>query len=153
MTEHYDSVSICLSKGLGAPVGSVLVGSQEFIDQAHRWRKMFGGGMRQSGILAAAGIHAVEHHVDRLVDDHRRAMNLATAIDEMNHVHVDLDAVQTNMVYFSADGHTASQVAEHMGKQGIDMFDISPTHCRLVTHLHITDEDVENVVAALETLR
>ena len=153
MTDHYDSVSICLSKGLGAPVGSVLVGSQDFIDQAHRWRKMFGGGMRQSGILAAAGIYAVEHHVDRMVDDHRRAMNLATSIDEMPHVHVDLDAVQTNMVYFSADGYTASEVAEHMGKHGIDMFDISPTHCRLVTHLHITDEDVENVVTALETLR
>ena len=153
MTEHYDSVSICLSKGLGAPVGSVLVGSQDFIDQAHRWRKMFGGGMRQSGILAAAGIHAVEHHVERMADDHRRATDLATAIDEMPHVHVDLDAVQTNMVYFSADGYSASKVAEHMGKHGIDMFDISPTHCRLVTHLHITDEDVENVKSALKTLR
>jgi threonine aldolase len=109
--------------------------------------------MRQSGILAAAGIYAVEHHVNRMAEDHRRAMNLATAIDEMDHVQVDLDAVQTNMVYFSADGYTASQVAEHMGKQGIDMFDISPTHCRLVTHLHITDEDVGNVVSALETLR
>ena len=109
--------------------------------------------MRQSGILAAAGIYAVEHHVDRMAEDHRRAMNLAISIDEMSHVHVDLEAVQTNMVYFSADGYTASQVAEHMGKHGIDMFDISPTHCRLVTHLHITDEDVENVVTALDTLR
>jgi threonine aldolase len=88
-----------------------------------------------------------------MAEDHRRAMNLAISIDEMSHVHVDLEAVQTNMVYFSADGYTASQVAEHMGKHGIDMFDISPTHCRLVTHLHITDEDVENVVTALETLR
>ena len=152
MTRDYDSVSICLSKGLGAPVGSVLVGSAEFIEQAHRWRKMFGGGMRQSGILAAAGIYALENNVQRMEEDHRRALTIAQAIDEMDHVSVDLDAVQTNMVYFSANDHSASEVSDRMAKAGIDMFDISPTHCRIVTHLHITDEDVKNVIEALSSL-
>jgi len=152
MTRDYDSVSICLSKGLGAPVGSVLVGSEEFIQQAHRWRKMFGGGMRQSGILAAAGIYAIENNIERMNEDHRRAKTIAQAIDEMDHVSVDVDAVQTNMVYFSANDFSASEVSQHMAQSGIDMFDISPTHCRIVTHLHITDEDVENVINALSSL-
>ena len=152
MTRDYDSVSICLSKGLGAPVGSVLVGSNEFIEQAHRWRKMFGGGMRQSGILAAAGIYAIENNIERMEKDHSRAKTIARAIDEMDHVSVDVDAVQTNMVYFSANDYTASEVSQKMAKAGIDMFDISPTHCRIVTHLHITDEDVQGVIEALASL-
>ena len=152
MTRDYDSVSICLSKGLGAPVGSVLVGSNEFIEQAHRWRKMFGGGMRQSGILAAAGIYAIENNIERMEKDHARAKTIARAIDEMDHVSVDVDAVQTNMVYFSANNYTASEVSQKMAKAGIDMFDISPTHCRIVTHLHITDEDVQGVIEALASL-
>ena len=152
MTRDYDSVSICLSKGLGAPVGSVLVGSNEFIEQAHRWRKMFGGGMRQSGILAAAGIYAIENNIERMKKDHARAKTIARAIDEMDHVSVDVDAVQTNMVYFSANDYTASEVSQKMAKAGIDMFDISPTHCRIVTHLHITDEDVQGVNEALASL-
>ena len=152
MTRDYDSVSICLSKGLGAPVGSVLVGSNEFIEQAHRWRKMFGGGMRQSGILAAAGIYAIENNIERMEKDHARAKTIARAIDEMDHVSVDVDAVQTNIVYFSANDYTASEVSQKMAKAGIDMFDISPTHCRIVTHLHITDEDVQGVIEALASL-
>ena len=152
MARDYDSVSICLSKGMGAPVGSVLVGSEAFIEQAHRWRKMFGGGMRQSGILAAAGIYALENNIQRMEDDHRRARTIAQAIDEMDHVSVDIDAVQTNMVYFSSDNHSANEVSQIMSKAGIDMFDISPTHCRIVTHLHITDEDVKNVIEVLSNL-
>ena len=152
MARDYDSVSICLSKGLGAPVGSVLVGSEAFIEQAHRWRKMFGGGMRQSGILAAAGIYALENNIQRMEDDHRRAKTIAQAIDEMDHVSVDIDAVQTNMVYFSSDNHSANEVSQIMSRAGIDMFDISPTHCRIVTHLHITDEDVKKVIEVLSNL-
>lgn len=152
MTRDYDSVSICLSKGLGAPVGSVLVGTNEFIEHAHRWRKMFGGGMRQSGILAAAGMYALENNINRMEEDHRRARTIARAIDDMDHVSVDFDAVQTNMVYFSANNYTASEVSQKMASAGIDMFDISPTHCRIVTHLHITDEDVHNVIEAISEL-
>lgn len=152
MTRDYDSVSICLSKGLGAPVGSVLVGSDEFIEEAHRWRKMFGGGMRQSGILAAAGIYALENNIQRMEEDHRRATTIAKAIDEMDHVSVDFDAVQTNMVYFSAADYSAAEVSQKMAQSGIDMFDISPTHCRIVTHLHISDDDVQHVIEALSSL-
>ena len=152
MTKEYDSVSICLSKGLGAPVGSVLVGSNGFIEQAHRWRKMFGGGMRQSGILAAAGIYALENNIERMNEDHRRAKIIARAIDEMDHVSVDVDAVQTNTVYFSSNQYSASEVSQRMAVAGIAMFDISPTHCRIVTHLHVTDEDVQNVIPALSAL-
>ena len=152
MTKEYDSVSICLSKGLGAPVGSVLVGSNGFIEQAHRWRKMFGGGMRQSGILAAAGIYALENNIERMNEDHRRAKTIARAIDEMDHVSVDLDAVQTNMVYFSSNQYSATEISQRMAAAGIDMFDISPTHCRIVTHLHVTDEDAQNVIQALSAL-
>ena len=113
---------------------------------------MFGGGMRQSGILAAAGIYALENNVERMEDDHRRARIIAQAIDEMDHVSVDLDAVQTNMVYFSANKYSANDVSQKMAEAGIDMFDISPTHCRIVTHLHITDEDVNRVIELLSNL-
>ncbi len=99
MCRDYDSVSICFSKGLGAPVGSVLVGSQEFINNAHRWRKMFGGGWRQAGIIASGALYALDNHVDRLADDHARARRVAEAIDAMENFSVDLEAVQSNLVY------------------------------------------------------
>ena len=95
----FDSVSVCLSKGLGAPVGSVLTGSADFIKEARRWRKVLGGGMRQAGLLAAAGIHALEHHVERLADDHIHAERLANGLAEMGGCKVQLNMVQTNMVY------------------------------------------------------
>ena len=113
---------------------------------------MFGGGMRQSGILAAAGIYALENNIERMKEDHRRAKTIAQAIEEMDHVSVDVDAVQTNMVYFSSNQYSASEVSQRMAVAGIDMFDISPTHCRIVTHLHVTDEDVQNVIQALSAL-
>ncbi len=99
----YDSVSFCLSKGLGAPVGSMLVGSDEFIDRAHRWRKMAGGGMRQAGILAAAGIYALQHNVERLAEDHLKARSLAEGLVEIKGLDVELDKVETNMVFVSSD--------------------------------------------------
>ena len=142
MCQAYDSVSICLSKGLGAPIGSVLVGSESFIAQAHRWRKMFGGGWRQAGLLAAAGLHALDHHIDRLEDDHRRATTIATALNEFEEFTVDLSTVQTNMVYAQTQ-RPASEVAELLRSNGVDLFDIAPQRIRVVTHLHITDEDVE----------
>jgi threonine aldolase len=94
----FDTVSVCLSKGLGAPVGSVLVGAASVIERARRWRKVVGGGWRQAGMLAAAGLHALEHHVARLADDHARARRFAEALSDLPGVEVDLDAVQTNMV-------------------------------------------------------
>jgi threonine aldolase len=143
----YDSVSICLSKGLGAPVGSVLVGSQEVIDRAHRWRKMFGGGWRQAGILAAAGIYALDNHVERIAEDHQRARKIAEAIAVMEGFDVDLSTVQTNMVYVNTEV-PAAEVAASLAELGIDLFDIALNTVRIVVHLHITDEDVERIIAA-----
>ena len=150
MCRAYDSVSICFSKGLGAPVGSVLVGSADFIAKAHRWRKMFGGGWRQAGLLAAAAHHALDHHVDRLADDHQRAHVLATRIDALESFHVDMSTVQTNMVYVTCE-RPAGEVATILASHGVDVFDISPTQIRLVVHLHITDEDVERVLSVMES--
>ncbi len=147
MCRDYDSVSICLSKGLGAPVGSVLVGSQEFINKAHRWRKMFGGGWRQAGVLAAAGLHALDHHVERLVEDHARARKVAEAINAMDNFSVDLEAVQSNLVYVNCNIPAADLVVS-LAEHGIDMFDLPYNRVRVAIHLHITDEDVDRIIAA-----
>ena len=131
-------------------MGSVLVGSADFIAKAHRWRKMFGGGWRQAGLLAAAAHHALDHHVDRLADDHQRAHVLATRIDALESFHVDMSTVQTNMVYVTCE-RPAGEVATILASHGVDVFDISPTQIRLVVHLHITDEDVERVLSVMES--
>jgi threonine aldolase len=151
MLRDYDSVSICFSKGLGAPVGSVLVGSHSFIARAHRWRKMFGGGMRQSGFLAAACLHAIDHHVDRLSDDHRRAKTIAKAINQLEDFEVKMDTVETNMVYFESKA-PALEVMEGLRRMNIDVLDVKPNVCRIVVHLHVTDEDVEHIIEAFSSL-
>lgn len=151
MVRDYDSISICLSKGLGAPIGSVLVGSSAFIAQAHRWRKMFGGGMRQAGMIAAAGLHALDHHVDRMAEDHERATRLANAINAVDGFSVDMDAVETNMVYFDSI-LPAPRVMEVLSGHSIDVLDIGPNSCRIVVHLHVTDEDVQHVIETFNHL-
>ncbi len=151
MVREYDSISICLSKGLGTPVGSVLVGSSEFISKAYRWRKMFGGGMRQAGVLAACGIHALENHVERLEEDHRRAKHLAESVNSINGFTVDLNSVETNMVYIEGD-MGANQILEKLAERGIDVLDVGPSAVRAVVHLHITDEDIERTIQAFQNL-
>ena len=152
MVRDYDSISICLSKGLGAPVGSVLVGSSEFISRAHRWRKMFGGGMRQAGMLAAAGIYALENNIDRLADDHIRAKNLAIAINNLESFSVNLDTVQSNMVYISCDEGQSQLLVDNLCKEGIDILTINESTVRAVIHLHITDEDVDRTINAFKNI-
>ena len=152
MVREYDSISICLSKGLGAPVGSVLVGSSEFIDRAHRWRKMFGGGMRQAGMLAAAGIYALENNIDRLATDHIRAKNLATAINNIEPFSVNLDTVRSNMVYISCDEGQAQLLVDNLSKEGIDILTINDSTVRAVIHLHITDEDIDRTINAFKNI-
>jgi len=140
----FDSVSCCLSKGLGAPVGSVLLGSKAFVKEGKRWRKMVGGGMRQSGILAAAGIHALEHHVDRLADDHANARRLAeglTAIDGLQ-----IDPVQTNMVFVTVSEEKIAGLVDHLNSNGILAAGYTGEKIRLVTHLDVSAEDVEEAV-------
>lgn len=141
IARHCDSVSVCLSKGLGAPAGSVLVGSKAFIEEARRWRKVVGGGMRQAGILAAAGIHALQHHVDRLADDHANAARLAEIVDE----HFPGRATQfTNMVFVNLPKAELAAVEDRLRTHGV-----KTSGGRWVTHLDVSADDIESVGRAL----
>ncbi len=136
----FDSVSLCLSKGLSAPVGSVLVGRRTLIAEAHRYRKMLGGGMRQAGVLAAAGLVAVTTMVDRLADDHRRARALATSLEGVAGLAIDLATVQTNMVYLRVDD--ARGFVRRLESEGVRANAMDATSVRLVTHADLDDDDV-----------
>ena len=137
-----DTVSLCLSKGLGTPAGSVLVGPADFIRRAHRMRKLVGGGMRQIGVLAAAGIHALDHHVDRLADDHRNALHLAERLQQVKAINVDPDLVYTNMVFIGLPDGAADGLRKYLAEQGI-LLGGGSKQIRLVTHLDITRDDVD----------
>lgn len=139
ITRHVHTVSICLSKGLGAPVGSVLLGPQEFIHQARRWRKVTGGGMRQAGILAAAGLYALDHHVERLADDHRRAAELAEHLIKAGY---ELDQPQTNMLFINSTQLPRHALATWLEEHGIKADCLGRDNIRLVTHLDISDADI-----------
>jgi threonine aldolase len=146
---HYDSVSVCLSKGLGAPVGSVLCGSRDLIARARRWRKVLGGGMRQAGLLAAAGIWALQNNIARLAEDHHNALSLAQGLTELDGIEVQLEKVQTNMVFIRLRvGHTEDFV-RHMGRRGVLISAGDPI--RLVTHLDVSAADVQSTIAAAAT--
>ena len=145
--EHVDSVSFCLSKGLGAPVGSLIVGDADFIAKAHRYRKMLGGGMRQAGILAAAGLYALEHNVDRLADDHARTNRIYQAITaEMPSLAVDVPP-QTNILYFRTCGFDAASFVAGCEEVGVRTIALGPDVVRIVTHLEVTDADVDRSLA------
>ncbi len=150
--ETFDSISICLSKGLGAPVGSVLIGTKELIRKARRIRKVFGGGMRQAGFMAAAGIYALEHNVNRLADDHRHAKMIAKALEAKDFTGAILP-VETNIIIFEVTGaYTAPQLAAKLKEQGIFVIAISPTNIRIVVHLDISAEDVRRTIEVIQLL-
>ena len=140
-----DSVSICLSKGLAAPVGSVVSGNTDFISEARRNRKVVGGGMRQAGILAAAGIVALTEMVDRLADDHKNAKKLAEGLANMDSLFIDLDVVTTNIVYIDVTkkGMTSKILAERLHSRGIQLLPTGPKRLRAVTHYHVTSSDID----------
>ena len=138
----FDSMSLCLSKGLGCPVGSVLVGSEAFIAEAHRSRKVMGGGMRQAGVLAAAGLHALDHHVARLADDHAHASMLEDTLNRHPDI-AHVDAVDTNIVIFTLPTATSDKVVQGFSQMGIACFAFGPDKVRLVTHLDMTTRDVQ----------
>jgi len=148
----FDTVSICLSKGLGAPVGSVLVGNAETIRLAQRARKIYGGGMRQAGIIAAAGIYALEHNLERLADDHTRARVLANGLAALPGLDVDLSKVQTNMVFAGTreSGVPAAELMDRLAEQGVLALDEAPWSIRFVTHLDLDDADIEQAIGAVE---
>ncbi len=153
MVRDFDSVSICLSKGLGAPVGSVLIGSKKDIAQAHRWRKMFGGGMRQAGMMAAAGIYALENNIERLSEDHRRAKQFAEAVSEMPKFSIDIENVQSNIVFIGVGKGNTEKIIGELAKYGIDILSTDDSTIRAVFHLHITDEDLEKAIEAFAQIR
>ena len=141
----FDSVSVCFSKGLGAPVGSVLVGSRDFIARAYRVRKMLGGALRQSGVLAAAALHALDHHVARLADDHANARRLAEGLQDLPGVTVQ--PPQTNMVFVDLTPALAPGIEERLHAAGVLCNDRAPL--RLVTHLDVSAADVERAITVL----
>lgn len=149
---YFDSVSLCFSKGLGAPVGSIVVGNKEFIKRAHFYRKAYGGGIRQGGILAAAALYALEHHLPLLKEDHRRARLLAEGIAGLPGISVDFGTVQTNILIFEVDPKkiTADALVKKLGEQGVKMFTFGPTRIRAVTHLEISDEDIEYAIGVFK---
>jgi threonine aldolase len=146
ITRHYDSVSICLSKGLGAPVGSVLCGSAALIGTARRWRKVVGGGMRQAGVLAAAGILALTEQVERLAEDHRNARRLAEGLSGLDGIEIDPGAVQTNMVFVRAAKSRLVTLQSFLAERGILVGGYGDL--RLVTHLDVDSRDIDRVVDA-----
>ena len=148
IVRDFDTVSICLSKGLGAPIGSLLVGSKADLTQAHRWRKMFGGGMRQAGIIASAGIYALENNIERLSEDHKRAKKFAEALDETSHFSVNVENVQSNIVFIGVEKGSSKKIIDNLSKHGVKILDTDDSTIRAVFHLHITDEDLENTINA-----
>jgi threonine aldolase len=153
LAEPADSITFCLSKGLSAPVGSVLCGTKEFIHKARRIRKQLGGGMRQAGVLAAAGIIAIETMVDRLAEDHSRAKRLAEKLVNVRGLHLDNGIPPTNMVFISLDDHIklkSSEVAGLLKQEGILVSTVGERRFRLVTHYWINDEDINLLAPAFE---
>ena len=148
----FDSISICLSKGLGAPVGSVLLGSTPFIKKARRWRKVFGGGMRQAGSLAAAGIYALDNNIDRLKEDHSKALEIKNALLKKEFVK-EIFEVETNIVIAHIDGkYNATQLASALKEKNILVIAMTPTLVRFVVHLDITNEHLAKTLATIEKL-
>jgi threonine aldolase len=151
LAQKADSVSFCLSKGLAAPVGSVICGTQDFIDKARRARKVVGGGMRQAGILAAAGIVALNEMVDRLADDHANAKKLAMGLAEIPGISIDPDHIQTNITFFeiAREDMTPEEFVQQIDAEGIRMLPVGPRKVRAVTHYHIASEDIDQALKVI----
>ena len=152
LADTVDSVSICLSKGLAAPVGSVVCGPRSFVERARRARKVLGGGMRQAGILAAAGIVALTDMTERLVEDHRNARRLAEGLSDLKGLTIDPELVKTNIVFFETkdDNYTEEQLAEALSNEGVRVLPIGTGRLRAVTHYHITEKDIDFALTAFK---
>lgn len=150
LTRHCDSVQFCLSKGLGAPVGSILLGSKDFIDEARIWRKRLGGGMRQVGVLAAAGLIALDEGSKRLHEDHANAKRLAEGLATINGIKIDVETVETNIVIFdiAGTGQTAGEIVAGLKQKGVLAIGFG-TKIRFVTHCDVSPEDIEQTIKVL----
>ena len=153
LVREVDDLSFCLSKSLSCPVGSVLVGSHEFIDKARRWRKMLGGGMRQAGVLAAAGLVALDTMVDRLAEDHQNARRLAHGLANIDGLSVDPEQIQTNIVFFDVDPKlgTAADMIAALERENVKVSYPGKQSIRMVTHRHISGEDIEEALSRTST--
>ncbi len=149
--QHFDTVSVCFSKGLGAPVGSALAGPRDLIALAVRHRKVLGGGMRQAGVIAAGALYALEHHVDRLAEDHANARRLADGIRQTEGLRLCPEQVDTNLVFFAVDPAvaTAAELAAELKQRGVLINATGPTTLRAVTHLDVTSQDVDRALEAI----
>ncbi len=150
--QHFDTVGVCFSKGLGAPVGSALAGPREWIARAVRHRKVLGGGMRQAGVLAAAALYALDHHVQRLADDHANAQLLAQGIRQIDCLRLDPPTVETNLVFFHVDPSwgPAARFADELRQRGVLMLATGPTMIRAATHLDVDEYDVRRAIEILK---
>ncbi len=152
--QHFDTVSICFSKGLGAPVGSALAGSREYISQMRRHRKLFGGGMRQSGVISAGALYALEHNIQRLADDHSNAQRIADVVAETPGLSLEPETVDTNIVIFRVDPKicSAAEFCRRAKAQGVWMLPFSSVHVRAVTHLHVASTDANTAARAIQSV-
>ena len=154
MAQHFETISICFSKGLGAPVGSALAGPGEAIRKARRLRKLFGGGMRQAGILAAAALYALENHVDRLAEDHAHARMLGEAFESTEGFAMESGPIETNLVWVLVDRSlgTAAEVAAYLRSHGILVSVLGPQVLRACTHLDVSRERVEYAAGVIRQI-
>ncbi len=148
ISKHFDTVSVCLSKGLGAPVGAVLCGSSEAIKRARRWRKVLGGGMRQAGILAEAGLYALNHNIERLQQDHDNARLLSEGLNPIDSIHIEYNPSQTNMVFMTLPEEAAGDLQAYLKEKNVIM--ASGKRVRMVTHLDVSEEDIKTVITLIQ---
>jgi threonine aldolase len=153
-TQHVHSVSMCFSKGLGAPVGSIVAGTAPFIRRCHRFRKMFGGAMRQAGILAAAALYALDHNVERLAEDHAHARRLAEGIAGLPGLRLDPDTVETNIIIFELDSRlgTAADFVAQLRTRDVWLLATAPQKARAVTHLDVSTAQIDQAIAAFRAI-
>lgn len=147
----FNSISVCLNKGLGCPIGSILIGTNEFIRQARRVRKLFGGGMRQAGYMAAAGIYALDNHIERLAEDHEHAKQIAAALKDKPFTG-EILPVETNILIFEVKNKPVAQLVDEFAKHSILVIPISPTQIRMVLHLDVSRKMVTKVIEVIESL-
>jgi threonine aldolase len=150
--KHFDSISICLSKGLGAPVGSLLLGKKDFIKKSIRRRKSMGGGMRQAGFIAAAGLYALQNNVERLLDDHQRAKEIGKTLEKLNWVE-EVTPIETNIVIFSLKDKHAAKWVEKLKSNNILCFPFGPDKIRMVTHLDLTSDHISALLERLKLIQ
>ncbi len=150
--KYTDTVTFCLSKGLGAPVGALLCGSRGFIDEARRIRKMLGGGMRQAGVLAAAGIYALKHNISKIPEDHKRAKLIAEALSQVSWAAVEPDKIMTNIIYFKTAGNIAGEITLKLKESGILVSTTGNNTIRMVTHLDIPPDGTKTICGIIASL-